>query len=92
MGVYIPKMEMPICCGECPVICDYDLSQEARGKEKSEHCPLIELKPHGRLIDADALMEKAFRYQVHGKPTLKVVLASALRDAPTIIEAEVDDE
>ena len=37
------------------------------------------------------LMEKAFRYQIHGKPTLKVVLASALRDAPTIIEGRMND-
>ena len=57
-------------------------------KIRSSVCQLVEVPKHGDLIDREALMEKAFRYQVHGKPKLKVVLASALRDAPTIIESE----
>ena len=94
MGVYIPKMQVPETCGKCLDVgwhyvfdCHIDECDT-----RMQSCPLVEVKPHGRLIEANALMGKAFRYEIHGKPTLKVVLASALRDAPTIIEAEVQDE
>ena len=94
MGVYIKGINKPTSC----YICLYEMDGYCclLGKDldhdiyigRSSDCPIVEIKPHGRLIDADVLMEKAFRYQIHGKPTLKVVLASALRDAPTIIESE----
>lgn len=46
MSIVIHGMKMPKNCGVCFVgdrtIC-------------KEHCPLIEIPPHGRLIDADAL-------------------------------------
>ena len=48
MGVYIKGMEMPTDCGKCFVgdrtICH-------------DECHLTEVPPHGRLIDADALIE-----------------------------------
>ena len=64
MSVYIKGIKMPIC-RTCPV-CDEKLfgnycriTEEivSFGFEKGENCPLIPVRPHGRLIDADALME-----------------------------------
>ena len=71
MGVYIPNMEMPTRCPECPCAywtegAHYDYCQ-AKGYSKESEifdsdqrpkwCPLIEIPPHGRLIDADALRQ-----------------------------------
>lgn len=62
MGIYNPWAEMPESC----IVCDYrekcQLSNQnifGLSSYKSNHCPLVEVKsPHGRLIDADALMAK----------------------------------
>ena len=57
MSVLIKGMEMPKNCGECPMICEDDLCHITKGgrtiNERPPHCPLIEVPPHGRLIDAD---------------------------------------
>lgn len=49
MSILIRGMKMPKNCGECFVgnrtIC-------------ADNCPLIELPPHGRLIDADKLKSR----------------------------------
>ena len=86
MGVYIKGMEMPESC-PCELLgIGYDLSCSfvggipARVKEYYEccqngtrpsWCPLVPVPPHGRLIDADALMkefEKAQRtMEQHGQ-------------------------
>lgn len=81
MSILINGMAMPKNCGECPIICDYDLAREARGTEKAENCPLVELPPHGRLIDADALTE-VFS-ECHDD-----WVKHQVEIAPTIIEAE----
>ena len=47
---------------------------------------LIELPPHGRLIDADVLMENA-----EYKGTHDIVTAWDIVNAQTVIEAEVGD-
>ena len=53
MSILIKGMEMPKNCSECPlVVC---LSVES-------DCPLVPVPPHGRLIDADALMLKILDY------------------------------
>jgi hypothetical protein len=51
--------------------------------ERNGNCPLIPVPYHGRLIDADALMENA---QYKGKHD--IVTAYDIVAAPTIIEAE----
>lgn len=67
---------------------------------RPDWCPLIELPPHGRLIDADALMET---FRERKRPTLSdgedgskervryldfISTLQAIKDAPTIIETE----
>ena len=67
MGVYIKNMEMPTSCDECEFCTCYvreDGTEENyrcvitfypihEFDERHEYCPLVEIPPHGRLIDAD---------------------------------------
>ena len=104
MGVYIPKMKKPKCCGVC-LLC-LDDSRIANGycmifhrhvnmAELDEKCPLIEVtEPHGRLIDADK-QHKRLQKQVMALYSEKSDKYSYLMDVlysihgePTIIEAE----
>lgn len=101
MGVYIKGMEMPTRCFDCPFM-EYSgacgnhcsLTGEFNGDidleevRREEHCPLIELPPHGRLIDADELMLKVkdFPYGYRG------MIAAEIANAPTIIESEEEDD
>lgn len=67
MSILIKGMEMPTTCGNCPVHKLWAEDDEAQCMIKRElwtkcskrnpDCPLIEIPDgHGRLIDADALM------------------------------------
>lgn len=64
MAILIKDMEMPYCCTDCRFMADgwcYAISAddkqpaEARTK-RPDWCPLIDVPPHGRLIDADAFL------------------------------------
>lgn len=106
MGIYIPGMKMPkdgckscafAICGVCFIRANLDKPYEV-----THSCPLIELPPHGRLIDADALMggwmnlREATKYgnktkeQIsHSYSTMMMYeIADVIEDAPTIIPAE----
>lgn len=63
MSVLVKNMEMPENCGECRMdteigfcsampdnFCGY-----TDDRKRPDWCPLVELKPHGALIDRDAL-------------------------------------
>ena len=108
MSVLVKGMEMPKTCNDCPLL-DWDLSYIKCGvvnrkfKVDEEHfresrvydCPLIEIPPHGRLIDADAL-DKTIEFigeaeaQIYGSQNWRFAMKcrQALENAPTIIEAE----
>ena len=96
MSILIPGMEMPTSCGQCLNIgwhyvfeCRLDDVEEG---ERLPNCPLVELPPHGRLIDADKLNKKpkkCFRVQDGAFPKSEwFIRASDLFDAPTVIPAE----
>lgn len=105
MSIVIRSMKMPSKCIECKLMrrcgkddLDYvcmparvyveDLTNAC--KPRPEYCPLVELPPHGRLIDADALMER-FSYSPDDTLEDKYWIRAARRiiiDAPTIIEPE----
>ena len=63
MSVIIKGMVMPENCWDCP-LCDskwcyakaMPLENGLTTAGRQEGCPLIELPPHGRLIDADQLL------------------------------------
>ena len=96
MGVYIKGMEMPKNCIDCAFgwngWCHRINSRAFVEVDMRRHdCPLIEIPPHGDLIDRDELLSQ------YGGPiwTAKTDYAEGLRDvvadiknAPTIIEAE----
>ena len=56
MSVIVKGMEMPERCGQCFLRvgnCEQRIYMEQRPKG----CPLVEIPPHGRLIDADVFAE-----------------------------------
>ena len=98
--VLIKGMEMPKNCKECPcstwaldepfffcvlgqeVSCEYD----TRGKG----CPLVEVKSHGRLIDATELLKTV--EELRDEPMLTYTQFSDgvlknIKSAPTVLEA-----
>lgn len=61
MGIYIKGMEMPQNCFDCLMssfgLCN--LIPEApigNPQKRLDNCPLVPVPPHGRLVDADALI------------------------------------
>ena len=70
MGIYIKDMKMPTSCSECTFcgyygngehMCDVTENVIEYGSglaKRREDCPLVEVPPHGRLIDADELIAK----------------------------------
>ena len=95
MSVLIKGMEMPSSCDNCELCTCYvreDGTEENyrcvitfypihEFNERHEYCPLVEIPPHGRLIDADILASMC------DAPNWCVWLTE-IYDAPTIIEAE----
>ena len=94
MSILIKGMEMPRSCNECPMSVDgYCVCvKHTNGDALNRHyiplwCPLIEIPPHGRLIDADALVET-----FSGMP-MDIVMLRIINDIkyqPTVIEADED--
>ena len=97
-GLSMPKncLLCPCCVGEgigagrqhyCQAIDDEPCVSETY---RPKNCPLIEIPtPHGRLIDADKLMqwiEHAF-----GDKDIVKLVANIIKRQPTIIEAEVSE-
>ena len=79
MSVIVKGMEMPERCGQCFLRvgnCEQRIYMEQRPKG----CPLVEIPPHGRLIDADKLV----RDTIYNKYITETILSNA----PTVIEAE----
>lgn len=64
MGVYIKGMEIPKCCGYCPIeyknYCMIKPSLRVESADRHPRCPLIPVPPHGRLIDADKITEHKY--------------------------------
>ena len=95
MSILIKGMKMPKSCESCMfsrrsirnidwcVLTERDLPCE---------CPISEVPPHGRLIDADALREN-IKESRKRQPEIAddyFIVANWLRSAPTIIEKEDD--
>ena len=95
MGIYLPNMEMPNRCLDCPLmvsrendecIVQSEVANEIAitWEDLKANCPLVEVPtPHGRLIDADALSDKL------GISDRDIYCKCVIEeDAPTVIEAE----
>lgn len=113
MSVLIKGMEMPEGCWYCD-FCFQDMDSERNGwircaaleqreiipskTERQPDCPLIEVQPHGRLIDADAMIEMYEKLIECNKDsiihmTYHDVINEAIYDlkqVPTVISADKD--
>lgn len=103
-GIYISGMEMPTGCAECPFEMYYFNTGETRCRatnktletnycptsyeERDLDCPLIPVPDHGRLVDADAF-ERRCMFDSDIEDMQDVIYA--LRDYPTIIQAEHEE-
>ena len=105
MGVFIKGMEMPKSCWRCTLsqlyekprvmlVCKITHEEVLRYKIDS-NCPLVEVPtPHGRLIDADAILGKinaiisAHPDEADLYEQDAVIVRDWLRSEPTIIESE----
>jgi hypothetical protein len=112
MSVLIKGMEMPQKCGQCklyhaerPMHCmaveGHRTVGAPYGMPRPDWCPLVELPvPHGRLIDADAVINELASEHVGGLEAIKKYTGAdtwtsglhtawrTIDDADTIIEAE----
>ena len=100
---------MPVNCQTCPFVqneypiggealvyrCRCTFTQKIAGNalERNKDCPLGEIPPHGRLFDADALLDNLLKEMCRKDYDEKRILILAgvvdmIDAAPTIIEAE----
>ena len=99
MSILIKGMEMPKDCWSCPCSSKQygycEITDERFLDSRPQSCPIPELPPHGRLIDADAVYKRLQKQAMtfwkggenpHYQITLEIM--DAIRFAPTIIEAE----
>lgn len=61
------------------------------GHDRPDWCPLVEIPPHGRLGDLDALKEKVWDADTRCV-YVQVVDLGDIEEAPTIIPAEREEE
>lgn len=88
------NMEMPKHCGDCRFSVDgwcYVIPETHRQPKldyiaRPDWCPIVEIPPHGRLIDADALC-KYCDNQIDHSVTLNDIMRM-----PTVIPADKDGE
>lgn len=106
MSILIRDMAIPKNCGECPCYYDgychgmqyreededyRAVSYREYDKKRRDNCPLIELPPHGDLIDADEFYKDINE---------SILLTDGFKDAfnlwfdeqPTIIESEGEND
>ncbi|MBQ1790632.1 MAG: hypothetical protein II008_10655 [Oscillospiraceae bacterium] len=92
--ILIKGMEMPENCDDCLLgaDCPHDQSMDGYKMQggRPRTCPLVPVPPHGRLIDADALLKKCEFVCTDDDVDVRAFRYSVIEDAPTIIPAEED--
>ena len=106
MGVYIQCLNVPSNCLSCrflevsPTYGDFCVLKKKTVEnvnDKLKNCPLVDVPPHGRLIDADALtnnilLRTYIRFHTGETPPSEwMILGQHIINAPTILEAEVEE-
>ena len=88
MSILIKGIKPPKSCYTCSwynkVECPVNDGRYYYRAQRHPSCPLIELPPHGRLIDADAIQD--YNVETFGQRLL------IIDTAPTVIEAEGETE
>ena len=90
MSVYIKGFPLPNNCGACPLRLAW-CRERIYMVTRPERCPLVPVPPHGRCIDADALM---LRVNMHGTNKFGMLdedIREFINAAPTIIPAEEEE-
>ena len=89
---YLPHNYLNAKLYETPaLVCAAVGAKIENGTKREDYCPLIEVPPHGRLIDADALDKHIYNdvpLKVFGNIARMADMRTLIDDAPTIIEAE----
>ena len=88
MSVIIKGMKIPQDCFSCPLkeegYCNLTNNYATDIYKRDSDCPLVELPDHhGRIIDEDEIIVPSLSSWAD-----QVIVADAIQDAPTIIEAE----
>lgn len=95
MSILIKGAKIPETCEECPIVttceeCHYELVLEGEDFVPiyvKDSCPLVEISPHGDLIDKDKLINVLFDLLDNSdKPVHDMLLE--VETAPTVIENE----
>lgn len=97
MSVLIKGIKMPKCCVDCPCFYDFINCQALFDgtddfymsgfdgyKMRLSNCPLVEVPPHGQLIDRDAIIKVLNKEKIPYNADVNYYLTIA----PIIIEAE----
>ena len=93
MSVLIKNMRMPKNCLDC-VLNSGERCEATKNyclyRARPTHCPLVEIPPHGRLIDADVaeVIVTDEKDEVGGFLDGILYAADWIANQPTIIEAE----
>ena len=109
MSVLIRGMKLPDNCLECPLETDYgtcgyyslfvEAGHDSEVWKRRDDCPLVEVPPHGRLIDADDMFVE-FVIEGQGSKRYKIgetwklngeEIRAVISRLPTIIPAEEDE-
>ena len=103
MGIYIKGMDMPSCCMFCPISnasgCGMMnppvlMTSKEMLADRPDWCPLVPVPPHGRLIDADAVIDLVMQYCPDDDGVCSKAgadlreLLDEIENLPTVIPAE----
>lgn len=103
MSVLVKGMEMPKSCHNCELsakvnleygngyFCQMLAEMIANTHERKANCPLVEIPPHGRLIDADMMEKECCHGCKNEFHKYENCIDCVLANAPTIIPADVPD-
>lgn len=99
MSILIRGMKMPTSCSVCPLKAEVEFDEicSQTGEyvcqyDRADDCPIVPVPPHGRLIDADALLKGCERVATEYATREYAFSQSAIENAPTIIPAEEETE
>ena len=100
MGIYVKGMDMPKGCAFCKIkkhngkkmicpFCDeeWDIRDPMSADHRLENCPLVDVPPHTRLIDANALMNE-FKILQSGREIFGMEFDSSFLDSSQEISTE----
>lgn len=96
MAVLIKGMKLPDKCGHCRFATAFDCGVDGQfiktHNARRKDCPLVEVpEPHGRLIDADALIDKILGMYAFDN-SFRFCMKGILLSAPTVIPANPAEE